>query len=90
MLVAALLWVPLDGAATAAILAGAALITLVGALDDLFDLHPAIKLAGQVAAVAIPVLDGVDVERLHAAVHRPPSTSAPLAVPLTMLGLVLS
>jgi UDP-GlcNAc:undecaprenyl-phosphate GlcNAc-1-phosphate transferase len=43
------------------ILAGAVLITLVGALDDRFDLHPAVKLLGQVAAAIIPVAAGVEV-----------------------------
>jgi len=44
------------------VLAAAALITLVGALDDRFDFHPAIKLAGQIAAAIIAVtVGGVDV-----------------------------
>jgi UDP-GlcNAc:undecaprenyl-phosphate GlcNAc-1-phosphate transferase len=43
------------------ILAGAAVITLVGALDDRFDLPPAIKLLGQVVAAIIPVASGVEV-----------------------------
>src|SRR4051812_38365557 len=37
------------------ILAGATLITLVGAIDDRFDLHPAVKLLGQIVAAIIPV-----------------------------------
>ncbi|MDX6691648.1 MAG: UDP-GlcNAc:undecaprenyl-phosphate/decaprenyl-phosphate GlcNAc-phosphate transferase [Solirubrobacteraceae bacterium] len=41
------------------ILAGAALITLVGALDDRFDLHPFVKLLGQIAAATIPVQAGL-------------------------------
>ncbi len=87
VMVAALLWVPLDGPYPS-ILAGAALITLVGALDDVFDLHPAIKLAGQVAAVAIPVLDGVVVNDFTLPFIGPVDLG-PLAVPLTMLGMVL-
>ncbi|MDX6729704.1 MAG: UDP-GlcNAc:undecaprenyl-phosphate/decaprenyl-phosphate GlcNAc-phosphate transferase [Baekduia sp.] len=43
------------------ILAGAALITLVGAIDDRFDLHPAVKFLGQIAAAIIPVSAGVEV-----------------------------
>jgi UDP-GlcNAc:undecaprenyl-phosphate/decaprenyl-phosphate GlcNAc-1-phosphate transferase len=85
--VAALLWVPGDGPYPA-ILAGAALITLVGALDDVFDLHPAIKLAGQVVAVAVPVLDGVVVDGFTLPFVGPVDLG-PLAVPLTMLGMVL-
>ena len=37
------------------ILAGAAIIAVVGALDDRFDLPPGVKLAGQVVAATIPV-----------------------------------
>src|SRR5687768_9142851 len=46
VLVAALVFIEMD-TTYSAILGGAALITLVGALDDVFDLHPALKLAGQ-------------------------------------------
>ena len=47
-LVAGLLFLP-DNQRTEGILAGAALITIVGALDDIYDLHPAVKLVGQIA-----------------------------------------
>jgi UDP-GlcNAc:undecaprenyl-phosphate GlcNAc-1-phosphate transferase len=43
------------------ILAAGALITLVGALDDRFDFHPAVKLLGQVAAAIVAVRGGVNV-----------------------------
>ena len=46
-LVAGLIFLP-DNQRTEGILAAAALITIVGALDDVFDLHPAIKLTGQI------------------------------------------
>jgi UDP-GlcNAc:undecaprenyl-phosphate GlcNAc-1-phosphate transferase len=46
------------------VLAGAALITLVGALDDRFDLHPAVKLLGQIAAAIIPVAAGLEVNNI--------------------------
>jgi len=46
---------------TQAILIGATVIALVGALDDIFDLPPVLKLAGQIAAAAIPVAAGVSV-----------------------------
>lgn len=59
-LVAGLIWLPWD-AETRAILGGAIAITTVGALDDLFDLRPGLKLAGQIGAVAIPVGAGVTV-----------------------------
>jgi UDP-GlcNAc:undecaprenyl-phosphate/decaprenyl-phosphate GlcNAc-1-phosphate transferase len=43
---------------TLGLMAGAVLIALVGALDDVFDLPPVIKLAGQVAAAIIAVEAG--------------------------------
>jgi UDP-GlcNAc:undecaprenyl-phosphate GlcNAc-1-phosphate transferase len=46
------------------ILAGGLLITLVGALDDRFDLAPPVKLTGQVAAAVIPVVAGVEVTNI--------------------------
>jgi len=46
----------------AAILWGAAIITVVGALDDIFDLPAPVKLAGQIGAVLPPVLTGVNVD----------------------------
>jgi len=45
----------------AGILAAAAVITLVGALDDRFDFHPAVKLAGQILAAVVAVRGGVNV-----------------------------
>jgi UDP-GlcNAc:undecaprenyl-phosphate/decaprenyl-phosphate GlcNAc-1-phosphate transferase len=41
-----------------AVIAGACLITLVGAIDDVWDLPPAVKLAGQIAAALIAVEGG--------------------------------
>ncbi|MDQ3676845.1 MAG: undecaprenyl/decaprenyl-phosphate alpha-N-acetylglucosaminyl 1-phosphate transferase [Actinomycetota bacterium] len=46
------------------ILAGAALIALVGAVDDRFDLHPFVKVVGQIAAAAIPVQAGLTVDNV--------------------------
>jgi UDP-GlcNAc:undecaprenyl-phosphate/decaprenyl-phosphate GlcNAc-1-phosphate transferase len=46
---------------TQSLLVGAAVITAVGAIDDVLDLNPLLKLAGQVVAAAIPVLNGVTV-----------------------------
>jgi len=62
-LVAGLLFVP-GGDRTRAILEAAALIAIVGALDDAFDLSPLIKLAGQVGAAVILVTAGVRVATL--------------------------
>jgi UDP-GlcNAc:undecaprenyl-phosphate/decaprenyl-phosphate GlcNAc-1-phosphate transferase len=44
------------------ILGAAALITLVGLLDDIYDISPSLKLLGQVAAGLICVLSGVRVD----------------------------
>ncbi len=46
---------------TQALLAGAVVITVVGVLDDVFDLGALFKLAGQTVAAAIPALNGVNV-----------------------------
>jgi UDP-GlcNAc:undecaprenyl-phosphate GlcNAc-1-phosphate transferase len=50
-------WVPL----TRAVLGGAIVIALVGAVDDIVDLPAAFKLLGQSAAAMIPVFNGVHV-----------------------------
>jgi UDP-GlcNAc:undecaprenyl-phosphate/decaprenyl-phosphate GlcNAc-1-phosphate transferase len=46
------------------VLLGAAVIATVGALDDRFDLHPALKLSGQILAAVIVVNYGVAVKAL--------------------------
>ena len=61
LLVASAIFIPLDGE-TRGILGGALLVGIVGVFDDLYDLPPALKLAGQAAAAAIPVAAGVRVE----------------------------
>lgn len=60
-LVAAIAFLP-DTTEMRAILIAAVLITAVGAIDDVWDLPPAVKLAGQVIAAAIPVAAGVRVD----------------------------
>ena len=60
-LVAAIAFLP-DATEMRAVLIAAVLITVVGAIDDVWELPPAVKLAGQVIAVAIPVAAGVRVE----------------------------
>ena len=84
---AALAFVPID-ATYRAILGGAAVITVVGALDDVLDLNPALKLAGQIGAVALPVSTGVVVSNFTLPfIHR--VDLGDLATPLTIAGLVL-
>jgi len=61
VLLAGIIWLPWDGESRA-ILAGAIVITLVGAVDDVVELNAAAKLLGQIVAVTIPVAAGVKVE----------------------------
>jgi UDP-GlcNAc:undecaprenyl-phosphate/decaprenyl-phosphate GlcNAc-1-phosphate transferase len=61
VLLAGVIWLPGDGESRA-ILAGAVVITAVGALDDVVELNAAWKLLGQTVAVTIPVAAGVKVE----------------------------
>ncbi len=60
-LVAAIAFLP-DATEMRAVLIAAVLITVVGAIDDVRELPPGVKLAGQVIAAAIPVAAGVRVE----------------------------
>jgi UDP-GlcNAc:undecaprenyl-phosphate/decaprenyl-phosphate GlcNAc-1-phosphate transferase len=87
VLAAALIWLPVDQQTTG-ILLGAALIALVGALDDAFELSPAIKLAGQVAAALIPVLAGVRVEHVTLPFLGALDLGSHLGGLLTVVGLV--
>src|SRR5687768_861155 len=61
--VAGLIFLPMDGE-TRAILGGAALIALIGAIDDIFELPALPKLIGQAGAAVIPVMAGVRVDVL--------------------------
>jgi UDP-GlcNAc:undecaprenyl-phosphate GlcNAc-1-phosphate transferase len=83
---AAVLFEP-DNGRMRAIFAAAALITLVGAVDDVVDLHPVAKLAGQVAAAVILVAGGVSVDNFTLPfVHHVDLQH--FGGPLTALGLV--
>jgi len=66
VLIAGLLFLPdgpgQSGDETRAILLGAVAIATVGVIDDIFDLHPGLKLLGQIGAVIIPVSAGVSVD----------------------------
>ncbi len=63
VLVASAIWLPITDE-TRGILLGAALIALVGAIDDVIDLPPQWKLLGQIVAAVIPVAAGVRVENI--------------------------
>jgi UDP-GlcNAc:undecaprenyl-phosphate GlcNAc-1-phosphate transferase len=74
------------------VLIAAAVITIVGALDDRFDLPPLVKLAGQVVAAVIVVHYGVAVKAVTlpfaGTLHFPkagPTNAGPV---LTVIGLV--
>jgi UDP-GlcNAc:undecaprenyl-phosphate/decaprenyl-phosphate GlcNAc-1-phosphate transferase len=60
VLVSGLLFLPWV-AQTRAILGGAAVIAVIGVLDDVFDLPAGLKLVGQAIAATIPVFNGVQV-----------------------------
>lgn len=87
VLASAVLFLPLDGRFGAIIL-GAAVITVVGALDDIFELSAPVKLLGQISAALIPVLEGVRVTDFTLPfVHR--VELGDLGIPITVLGIVL-
>jgi UDP-GlcNAc:undecaprenyl-phosphate/decaprenyl-phosphate GlcNAc-1-phosphate transferase len=69
------------------ILIGAVVITVVGALDDRFDLHPAVKLAGELVAATIPVHAGVEVQNITLPFVGAVDFGS-LGEPLTVIGLV--
>ena len=74
---------------TRGLLAGAALIALVGAVDDARDggLSPVVKLAGQCAAALIAVLSEVRVDNMTVPFVAPLDLNA-WGIPLTLLGIV--
>jgi UDP-GlcNAc:undecaprenyl-phosphate GlcNAc-1-phosphate transferase len=90
VVISSLLFLKLDGVIghrMRGVLWGAALITVVGALDDRFDLHPLVKLAGQVAAATIPVVAGVEVTNITLPFVGAVNLGG-AGGPITVLGLV--
>jgi len=85
-LVAGLIWLPANDR-WHGVLAGAALIAVIGAIDDRFDLHPAIKLVGQVGAALIPALSGVEIANVTLPAIGAFSLGG-ATVPLTVVALV--
>jgi UDP-GlcNAc:undecaprenyl-phosphate GlcNAc-1-phosphate transferase len=88
VVVAALLFLPNDGE-TRGIIGGAITIALVGAADDALPngLPPFVKLLGQFAAAAIPVLAGVRVENVTLPFVSPLDLGD-WGIPLTLFGMV--
>jgi UDP-GlcNAc:undecaprenyl-phosphate GlcNAc-1-phosphate transferase len=95
-LIAALIWLPAGyGKAHElwhGVLFASAVITLVGALDDRYDLSPAVKLAGQVVAAVIVVHFGVGVKVIAVPfiglLHFPNAGITNAGPILTVIGLV--
>lgn len=86
-LVAGLLFLP-DNQRTEGILAAAALITIVGALDDRYEMHPVVKLLGQIAAAVVLVSSDVVVDAFtFPFLHR--VELGGFGAPLTVFALVL-
>jgi UDP-GlcNAc:undecaprenyl-phosphate/decaprenyl-phosphate GlcNAc-1-phosphate transferase len=89
VVVSALLFLPANGE-TRGIIGGALAIAFVGAVDDYREagLHPAVKLAGQFAAAAIPVSAGVFVDHLTLPFLDPIALSDTAGRALTLVGMV--
>src|SRR5438477_8814853 len=96
-LVAGLVWLPTgygqDAHLWHGVLLAAGVIAIVGALDDRFELPPAIKLAGQVLAAVIVVHFGVAVKAITlpfiGTLHFPNAGATNAGPLLTVVGLVL-
>ena len=86
-LAAAAIWLP-DTLRWRCILAAAAIITVVGAIDDVRALPPTLKLAGQCAAALVAVLGGVEVRDFTFPLLGRVELDA-LGGPVTLVGLVL-
>jgi len=99
VLVAGLVWLPAGYARESqpqlwhGVLLAAGVITVVGALDDRFDLHPALKLLGQLLAAVIVVHFGVAVKAITlpfaGTLHFPNAGITNAGPVLTVIGLVV-
>ena len=69
------------------ILLGSIIITLVGALDDRFDLPAPVKFIGQIIAATVPVLAGVEVTNITLPFIGAVELGA-AGAPLTVIGIV--
>jgi len=87
VLAAALIWLPVDQQTTG-ILLGAVTIAAVGAADDVRELSPAVKFAGQVLAALIPVAAGVRVEHVTLPFLGALDFGTGLGGVLTVIGMV--
>jgi UDP-GlcNAc:undecaprenyl-phosphate/decaprenyl-phosphate GlcNAc-1-phosphate transferase len=78
---------PSLGGRAHAILLGACVCAGVGLLDDRFEVNPMIKLAGELAAAAIPVAAGATIDHITLPLLHPLDLG-PLQYPVTMLWIV--
>jgi UDP-GlcNAc:undecaprenyl-phosphate GlcNAc-1-phosphate transferase len=85
--VPALAFLPL-GRETRGLLLGAAIATTVGAVDDFRGLRPLEKLAGQIAAAAVPTGFGIWVDRFTFPVLGVQSLPGWVGIPLTIIWIV--
>jgi UDP-GlcNAc:undecaprenyl-phosphate GlcNAc-1-phosphate transferase len=85
--VALALILPLGHSQSGAILIGAVLISLLGAVDDARGLPPLVKFLGQIGCAAIPASQGVTIDHLTLPLVAPLSTHA-LQYPLAILFIV--
>jgi UDP-GlcNAc:undecaprenyl-phosphate GlcNAc-1-phosphate transferase len=76
------------GRETRGVLLGAAVATVVGAIDDFRVLKPGRKLAGQVVAAAIPPFFGVWIDHFTFPFFGPVDLPAVIGMPLTVLWIV--
>lgn len=70
------------------LLVGGAIIVLVGALDDRFDLSPRIKLLGQIIAACVVVYSGVVIDLVNVPFGDSVISLTWLSVPLTIFWIV--
>jgi UDP-GlcNAc:undecaprenyl-phosphate GlcNAc-1-phosphate transferase len=87
LLVPALAFLDLSGESRGVLL-GAAVATVVGAVDDFRGLSPPVKLAGQVGAAAIPPAFGVWIDHFTFPLLGVVDLPAEVGVPLSMLFIV--
>jgi UDP-GlcNAc:undecaprenyl-phosphate/decaprenyl-phosphate GlcNAc-1-phosphate transferase len=78
---------PSLGGRSHSILLGACVCAAVGLLDDRFEIHPLVKLAGELAAASIPVAAGATIDHLTLPLFSPIDLGV-LQYPVTMLWIV--
>jgi UDP-GlcNAc:undecaprenyl-phosphate GlcNAc-1-phosphate transferase len=81
-----MLFLPVDTGSRAIVL-GALLIALIGAVDDIWSLSPAVKLLGQLACAALPAAAGVTIDHVTLP-FLGVGDLGPAQYPLTMLWFV--